>query len=65
MKYIDQLLLDFARNWKNGQPNELHAACGLASGYVKVEVNPYVQNSWGADFEACLKDAVEHESKKL
>lgn len=64
MKYIDQLLLDFARNWINGQPNELHVVCGLASGYVKVEVNPY-QNSWGADFDACLKAAIEQENKKL
>ncbi len=64
MKYIDQLLLDFARRWKNGEPNEKHAICGLASGYVKVEVNPFKTNSWGANFDAYLKDAIELENER-
>jgi len=64
MKYIDQMLLDFARNWKNGEPNEKHAICGLASGYVKVEVNPTFDNSWGANLDTYLKDATECENKK-
>lgn len=65
MKYIDQLLLDFTRNWRNGQPNELHAICGLASGYIKVEVNPYIENSWGANFNEILQDAIECESNRM
>lgn len=64
MKYIDQLLLDFARNWKSGLPNEKHGVCGLASGYLKVEVNPYVENSWGTNLDSYVKEAIEKENEK-
>jgi len=64
MKYIDQMLLDFARRWKNGEPNEKHQICGLASGYTKVEVNPTIENLWGANLDTYLKDAIECENKK-
>jgi len=64
MKYIDQMLLDFARRWKNGEPNEKHAICGLASGYIKVEVNPTIENLWGTNLDTYLKDAIECENKK-
>lgn len=65
MKYVDQMLLDFCRRWKNGQANELHVTCGLESGYVKVEVNPYIENSWGSGMDEILHDAIECENKRL
>jgi len=64
MKYVDQMLLDFTRRWKEGQPNDKHQICGLASGYVKVEVNRSFDNSWGKGFDEIIKEAIECENKR-
>ena len=64
MKYVDQVILDFCRNWKDGTPNEQHAMCGLASGYVEIQTSPTYSGQLEDELEALLPEAIEQENKK-
>lgn len=62
MQYADLLLLDFTRRWREQQPNEKHLTCGLASGYVRVDVNTLFDDQ--SAFEAIINDATERENRR-
>ena len=62
MKNIDQVILDFCRNWKAGTENEQHARCGIGSGYVEVQISPLYTDDFTPQLEAILPEAIQLEN---
>ena len=62
MKNIDQVILDFCRNWRAGTENEQHARCGIGSGYVEVQISPLYTDDFTPQLEAILPEAIQLEN---
>ena len=64
MKHIDQVILDFCRNWKNDVFNAEHVTCGIGSGYVEVQISSLYTDRFIDSLKAIMPEAIELENNK-